>query len=221
MIVYHGSVDIIDSPIWGKGRPSNDFGCGFYCAESVDLAKEWACAKGSDGFVSIYQLDLSGLKVLNLNAGNDGILVCCSGTISFLLGKWKHFGRSNGLFAKAFFVLPSEYDVVHGYRADGSYFTFAKSFVSNEISLEHLREALHFGTLGEQIVLKSPKAFSQITYIGNLPAKSKRYVKQARDRDREARRMYQELTRESTYSKGTFMLDIIREGMTASDPRLR
>lgn len=41
--VYHGSSQIIQQPVIGKGNPNNDYGLGFYCTESVELAKEWAC----------------------------------------------------------------------------------------------------------------------------------------------------------------------------------
>ena len=70
MIIYHGSIDIIKRPIWGGGKRTNDYGRGFYCTESPELAKEWACAKGTDGFANIYQLDLSELTVLDLNSDN-------------------------------------------------------------------------------------------------------------------------------------------------------
>lgn len=50
------------------------------------------------------------------------------------------------------------YDVVIGYRADDSYFSFARAFVNNEISLEQLSYAMRLGKLGEQYVLKSQKA---------------------------------------------------------------
>ena len=39
--VYHGSSQIIQQPVIGKGNPNNDYGLGFYCTESVELAKEW------------------------------------------------------------------------------------------------------------------------------------------------------------------------------------
>lgn len=42
------------------------------------------------------------------------------------------------------------------------YFSFAQDFVAGVISLEKLSEAMRLGKLGEQIVLKSPKAFDQI-----------------------------------------------------------
>lgn len=61
----------------------------------------------------------------------------------------------------------SEYDVIIGYRADDSYFTFAQDFVAGVISMQKLVEAMRLGKLGEQIVLKSPKAFEQIKYLGH------------------------------------------------------
>jgi len=223
MIVYHGSTTIVNPPLFGAGKSTNDYGRGLYCTESPELAKEWACAKGTDGFANIYQLNLSGLTVLDLNSGSYSILTWLA-----ILARYRSYWENGSISKEAkdylqkhFFVSPEKYDIVRGYRADDSYFTFAKSFVSNGISLEQLKKAMHLGALGEQIVLKSRQAFSQMRYTGNLPAQSQKYTKQAQDRDREARRMYRELSKDSTYSQGIFMVDIIREGMTADDPRLQ
>lgn len=49
------------------------------------------------------------------------------------------------------------YDVIIGYRADDSYFSFARAFINNEISLTQLSYAMKLGKLGEQIVLKVQK----------------------------------------------------------------
>lgn len=38
--IYHGSEKIIENPIFGGGKRNNDFGFGFYCTESEELAKE-------------------------------------------------------------------------------------------------------------------------------------------------------------------------------------
>ena len=38
--VYHSSKQIVEVPAFGLGRKNNDFGLGFYCTESIDLAKE-------------------------------------------------------------------------------------------------------------------------------------------------------------------------------------
>ena len=37
--IYHGSEKIIENPIFGGGKRNNDFGFGFYCTESEELAK--------------------------------------------------------------------------------------------------------------------------------------------------------------------------------------
>ncbi len=223
MMVYHGSTNIVNPPVFGVGKVTNDYGRGFYCTEDSELAKEWACAKGTDGFANIYQLDLSGLKILDLNSGKYCILTWLA-----ILAKYRTYWENGNISREAkdylkkhFFVSPEKYDVVRGYRADDSYFTFAKSFVSNGISLEQLKNAMHLGALGEQIVLKSKMAFSQISYIDSIEAKADIYTRRAQERDKEARKTYRKLLRESSYSEGIFMADIIREGMTADDPRLQ
>ena len=38
--IYHGSKQIVENPAFGLGRKNNDFGLGFYCTESINLAKE-------------------------------------------------------------------------------------------------------------------------------------------------------------------------------------
>lgn len=40
IILYHESEKIIENPIFGVGKKNNDFGLGFYCTQSNDLAKE-------------------------------------------------------------------------------------------------------------------------------------------------------------------------------------
>ena len=48
-ILYHGSLEIISTPMYGQGKVYNDYGQGFYCTESLELAKEWSCAEREDG----------------------------------------------------------------------------------------------------------------------------------------------------------------------------
>ena len=43
----------------------------------------------------------------------------------------------------------NDVDVMIGYRADDSYFSFAEDFVNNTISLRDLNLAMQLGTLGE------------------------------------------------------------------------
>ena len=53
MIVFHGSDHIAEHPVLNGGKRSNDYGSGFYTTESLELAKEWACAKNTDGFAGV------------------------------------------------------------------------------------------------------------------------------------------------------------------------
>ena len=65
--LYHGSSRIIEKPVFGYGKPYNDYGLGFYCTESLEMAKEWGVGRERSGYANCYELDCSGLKILNLN----------------------------------------------------------------------------------------------------------------------------------------------------------
>ena len=72
--VYHGSTQIIETPVFGEGRKNNDYGLGFYCTENNELAKEWAVSSLSDGFSNRYTLDTEYLNILRLNSSAYTIL---------------------------------------------------------------------------------------------------------------------------------------------------
>ena len=40
LTIYHGSTQVIETPMFGAGNPRNDYGLGFYCTENIELAKE-------------------------------------------------------------------------------------------------------------------------------------------------------------------------------------
>ena len=60
-----------------------------------------------------------------------------------------------------------DYDIITGYRADDSYFQIAESFLSNQLALEVLADALNLGKLGRQFVLISSRAFDRINYVSS------------------------------------------------------
>ena len=66
MKLYHGSKNIIEKPVYGYGKKYNDYGVGFYCTEDIGMAKEWAVDIDSDGYANCYELDVTGLSILNL-----------------------------------------------------------------------------------------------------------------------------------------------------------
>lgn len=224
MRIYHGSVNIIKVPEYGKGKPYNDYGLGFYCTENIEMAKEWSCNENQDGYANVYDIDLQQLHVLNLNTSAYTILHWLT-----LLVKNRSF-RLHNLLAKDarqyllsnFDVDTSHYDVIIGYRADDSYFSFAEDFLNNAISVKKLARAMHLGNLGEQIVLVSPKAFANINFIEAVSAPSAKYFQLKTKRDSEARQAYLTSDRKPSYaSDELYMIDIMRQGVQPDDPRLQ
>lgn len=222
MRLYHGSENIIEKPVYGKGARYNDYGKGFYCTENIELAKEWACAKQKNGYANIYDLDLSELNVLNLNSGSYNILNWLA-----ILADNRTYWQNGSIAEPAknyikenFLPDISTYDVIIGYRADDSYFSFAQDFVSGVISLQKLAQAMRLGKLGEQIVLKSPKAFAQIQFAGYENADDEEYYIKKNEREREARRQYRRNKKEEADVNELFILDIMREEIKNGDARL-
>ena len=222
--VYHGSENIIQTPLFHAGNPKNDYGYGLYCTENIELAKEWACSEEKGGFANEYTLNMKGLSVLNLSESKYTIL----NWLAILLEN-RTFGITSEIAqeAKAFllekFSVPyKDFDVIKGYRADDSYFSFANAFINNTISLQKLNTAMYLGKLGEQIVLKSEKAFSQLKYISSVPAEQNIYFHKKRNRDFSARKAFLEMRSETDIksSEALFVMDIIRGGMQNGDPRI-
>ena len=119
-----------------------------------------------------------------------------------------------------FLVNIRDYDLIIGYRADDSYFSFARAFISNEISLTQLNYAMRLGKLGEQYVLKGEKAFNQLMFKSAQLADNTIYYARRKIRDDEARNaFFTELEKEDV--NGIYMRDIIREEMKSDDVRLR
>lgn len=222
MKLYHGSENIIEKPVYGKGARYNDYGKGFYCTENIELAKEWACAKQKNGYANIYDLDLSELNVLNLNSASYNILNWLA-----ILADNRTYWQNGSIAEPAknyikenFLPDISTYDVIIGYRADDSYFSFAQDFVSGVISLQKLAQAMRLGKLGEQIVLKSQKAFAQIQFVGYENADAEEYYIKKNEREREARRQYRRNKKEQADVNELFILDIMREEIKNGDARI-
>lgn len=219
-IIYHGSTEIVGKPEYGKGKTYNDYGQGFYCTEHKELAKEWACSKNTDGYCNQYEIDLDKLKILNLSEYT--ILHWLALLINYRKIRISSpiQQRSVEWLKKNYLLDLSQYDVIIGYRADDSYFSFARAFISNEISLNQLSYAMRLGKLGEQIVLKSPDAFDEIKFVSCEGVDNTEYYAKRKTRDEEARAAFRaELEKDDL--NGIYMRDILREEMTPDDPRLQ
>ena len=217
--LFHGSEKIIEKPEFGLGKKNNDYGRGFYCTENAELAKEWACGNGNDGFANEYILRDEGLKILDLNSPEYSILNWLAlltenrsywenGAISF---EAKEYLRSN------FLIDISGYDIIKGYRADDSYFSFAQAFVAGTLSLRKLSQAMRPGRLGEQIVLKSKRAFDSISFLSYEKAEAENYFHKKKARDLAVRREYRRVNKENDNIDDIYMIDIMRGGFKNGD----
>lgn len=221
MFLYHGSEHIIREPLFGYGNKNNDYGLGFYCTEDIELAKEWASSGDKRAYANVYEMSCDKLKILNLSGKEYNIL----NWLAILLENRSFISNTpianeaREYILEKFMIEYKNADIIKGYRADDSYFTFARMFLNNTISLEQLAKAMKLGNLGEQIVLKSEKAFRQIEYIEAIPVDCIEYGIKRNNRDKSAREDFEKM--KGMASKGIFVMDIVRERWTNSDERLQ
>ena len=222
MKIYHGSLVIIKKPIFGYGNPHNDYGLGFYCTESSDLAKEWSVDYELDGYANSYELNLDGLKVLNLNKKPYNALHWLTLLVQNRTFKDKSYlvRDAKEFLIKKFSIDYSKYDVIIGYRADDSYFSFARDFLQGTISYRQLSLALKLGGLGEQIVLISKKAFNAIRFINAERAFANEWYPKKIKRENDARNEYFNSEKIKRQKGDLYISQIIDEDMEANDERL-
>ena len=210
MIIYHGSKKIIEKPAYGLGKKFNDYGQGFNCTKDIELAKEWACNDPKGGFINAYSLNTDSLKILNLN--DKSILEWLSILLEYRKIRYSSpvEKRTADYLRSNFLPDLSGYDVITGYRADDSYFSFARAFLSNTISLEQLSYSMKFGDLGIQIFIKSDKAFENLHYIESDSVSGNEYFPKRMNRDNAARLKYNKMLEENV-TEGIFARDILRK----------
>ena len=221
--LYHGSANIIEKPVFGFGKTYNDYGLGFYCTDSLEMAKEWAASKDQNGFANCYEIECDGLDILDLNAPD----YCILHWLGILLQN-REFDIPSPLALEAkeyllanFAVDYKHRDAIIGYRADDSYFSFAQDFINGTISYRQLNNAMHLGKLGQQFVLKSQLAFDRIRFTGSEIAESNEWYVKKMLRDKTARREYFSVERNKRQRGDLYIMQIMDEEMKADDPRLR
>lgn len=223
MKLYHGSDHIVEAPAFGLGKPYNDYGLGFYCTQHPDMAGEWAVGFDHDGFVNEYDFDTNGLEIVDLYASQFTTLHWLA---VLLANRWFDVrapiaNEAREYLLANFSVDLSKADVVEGYRADDSYFTFAQDFINGTISYRQLGNAMRLGELGRQVVVKSERAFSRLQFLDAQEAPRSVWLPRRERRDREAREQYFDHERNARKKGDLFITQIIDEEMGPNDDRLR
>lgn len=221
--IYHGSKKIITKPIYGYGKSYNDYGVGFYCTQDIHMAKEWGVGFERNGYANCYEFDTTDISVLDLN----GEEYCILHWLAVLLRN-REFDVPSALafeareyILKHFLIDYESYDVITGYRADDSYFSFAQDFINGTISYRQLNNAMHLGKLGQQFVLKSEKAFEHIHFTGYETARCEEWYVKKMNRDKTARREYFDVEKNKRMKGDIYIMQIMDEEMRGDDSRLR
>lgn len=220
--IFHGTSKILENPTFGEGNPRNDYGIGFYCTPDANLASEWAVTKEHDGWANSYALDLDGLDILNLHDRQYNamhwlaiLLENRRFNIDFALGR-----KGRDYILENFKLDYRQCDVIVGYRADDSYFSYAEAFVSGALSYSQLCRAMRLGRLGDQFVIISRKAFGKIHFNGRKPALRSEWLPLRESRDAYARRRFRAMSEEPFSADDLFIREMILEGISGNDPRL-
>lgn len=222
-IIYHGSKDIIKTPIYGAGKPYNDYGRGFYCTQSLEMAKEWAVEKDRDGYANKYQISTDGLNILDLNDSKYTFLHWLTILLTYrtfnILSPLANEARD--YLIKNFSVSLDGIDIVLGYRADDSYFSYAQDFINGTISYRQLCNALTLGKLGQQFVIISKRAFDKIEYLGSEKASALEWYPKKEIRDKMARNDYFNSKKNIRPKGDIYITTILDEEIKPDDTRLR
>ena len=162
-----------------------------------------------------------GLSVLDLESGEFSILNWLA-----ILADNREFNVSTPLAREGLRYLLdnclidiSPYDVIRGYRADDSYFSFARQFVNGMISLRQLQRIMFLGDLGIQYALMSERAFSAIRFRDWKQASGAEFYPKRFEREQNARRKYLD-TVNGFDSDGVDIRDLMAGRVDLNDPRV-
>ena len=156
-ILYHGS----KKGIVGNIRPISssycDFGKGFYIGTDPAQPLTLICNEKAPKFYSV-SVDLSGLKILNVEAGLDWALM-----IAYYRGYMKAYEHTD--VYKKYAHMADGYDMIVGNIANDRMYKVMTRFFEKEITDEALLNSLSVLDLGKQYVAISQKACDRVKIL--------------------------------------------------------
>ena len=178
--LYHGTNNPDIIPEYGKGKSLNDYGKGFYTTTNEELAKEWTMNKfvGDNvlnRYCTTFELTYTGLRVLNLDDHEPvhwiATLIKYRGINtnplkSDLINRSDLTSKKIHDFVSKFAINTEDFDCIKGYRADDGYYNYIRSFLDDILTVDEIAHIMRTGESGEQVCIKSRKAFSNIKNIG-------------------------------------------------------
>ena len=210
IVIYHGSETIIKKPEFNKENKNADYGNAFYCTDDCNAALEWGSKKSGNGFANKYYFDARGLNVLDLtkvDVLNWAAILLHHRDIDPAFAS--DHARELEYLEKHYYIDVRKYDVVIGYRADDSFFTFPLMFVESRIRVIKLEEIYNLGFLGKQIAIISEKAFNRLKYIESIesqPIHREKY----KNRINDANVRFKEIANEERWKDGDRLIDLVK-----------
>lgn len=160
-VLYHGS----KKGIVGEIRPISsaycDFGKGFYMGTDPAQPLTLICNEKAPKFYSV-SVDLSGLKVLNVEVGLNWALM-----IAYYRGYMKAY-RGSEIYNK-YAHMADGYDMIIGYIANDRMYKVMTRFFEKEITDEALLNSLSVLDLGRQYVAINQKACDNVKVLTEIP----------------------------------------------------
>ena len=153
MKVYHGSLEIVETPEIREPNRTLDYGSGFYTTTSSEQAEEWVRRKmksnrAAKGFVNEYELDIDNLqsvKCLLFESPTD---------------EWIDFMMNNRL--NKYFV--HDIDIVYGPVANDRVYTCFALYEGGLMSKQNLLAELKTYELVDQYLFHSEQALQLLTF---------------------------------------------------------
>lgn len=177
LIVYHGSDKIIQKPEIGKGSFDTDYGSGFYTSKNIEQGRTWAVLYGGkEAINNTYEIDTTNMNVLCLD--DYGPLAWLA---ELIYNRYTGSEECEALakdFVNKYKIDTIHADIIIGYRAGGVYMEVVDSFLKNQISVDEAIQLFKKENLGQQIFIKSKKAFDSIIFKGYENVQDIGYEKQ-------------------------------------------
>ena len=157
IILFHGSKSGIEGTIAPKSRDKCDFGKGFYMGTEQTQPLTLIC-NYPDAKIYTLSVDLSGLKIMDIEVGLDWALL-----VAYNRGKMES-AKGTSIYNR-YAELDKSCDMVVGYIANDRMFVVLDRFFNGEITDLALINSLSALKLGKQYVAKTEKACKNIKII--------------------------------------------------------
>lgn len=161
MMVYHGSLEIVEHPAILRPNRKLDYGEGFYTTTSEKQAKEWVERRMAEqyaivGYINVYEFDDTAMPFLKTLIFSEPSR------------EWAEFVMAN----RTQIGFTHDYDIVYGPVANDKVYLQFGLYESGAIGIETLIRELKTYKLVDQYLFHTEKALASLKFI-----ESKKIVK--------------------------------------------